>query len=360
MLDSMLRRSELPRQFGPLADLAAVPDGARSRWVLLFEDGVLVRWDADTGEHDRAGQIRLPPEPTSEHPSGNGPMLRLHGSRCGGFAAVCRDYGRYGAVVDLRTGQTTLALDGGDYHADTVPLSFAFTELDGRTIAIHRTAWNRLDLSDPATGRLISAREFAPAREGEEPPAHALDYFHGELYVSPDGRHVLDDGWVWHPVGIPMVWDLDRWLMDNPWESEDGPSKVDLCVRAYCWGRGMAWLDDRLVALEGLGDDDQRLAPGARIFDIEAQAPPETAAEMPGSRTAQELFSFPGPSGGFFGGRGGLFSADSKDLSVWDPKTGDRVALIPGFSPTHQHVGANELACITDGMLIRWTMGSLR
>jgi len=75
---------------------------------------------------------------------------RLHVSWRGDFAAVVNDYGRHGQVLDLRSGRVTMMLDGGDYHPETVPFSLAFFEARGRPVVIHRSDWNRLDLSDPA------------------------------------------------------------------------------------------------------------------------------------------------------------------------------------------------------------------
>ncbi|MBV8879457.1 MAG: hypothetical protein JO332_05820 [Planctomycetaceae bacterium] len=353
-LDPTLRRTPLPTQFGTLVDVAAIGDGARSLWLLLYQDGVLVRFDADSGASAQVARVRLTVEEERQPWSGRVPRPRLHASRRGDFVAVCRDYGQFGEVLDLRSGKVTISLDGGAYHNETVPFSFAFAEIDGRVVAVHRSSWNRLDLSDPATGDLLSAREHPPRKEGDAPPAHGLDYFHGALYVSPDQRHLLDDGWVWHPVGMPMVWDLDRWLMDNPWESEDGPSRLDLCVRAYYWDCAMTWIDDRRVVIDGLGDDDRSMLPGARIFDITAKPEPEAEGGV------RELSSFPGPMGQFFGHRGRLYSADRTGLSVWDPDQGARVGQLPGFSPTHLHVDANELASVSDGALLRWSLDSAR
>jgi len=147
-----------------------------------------------------------------------------------------------------------------------VPFSFAFADVNGRVIAIHRTAWNRLDFSDSATGKLLSVRGPTSYRSGQERPEHYLDYFHGALYVSPSGTHILDDGWVWHPVGSPTCWSLERWLTDNVWESEDGPTRKDVCAREYYWDHGMVWLDDTRVVVGGIGDDDIEIVAGARIF----------------------------------------------------------------------------------------------
>jgi hypothetical protein len=266
--------------------------------------------------------VTLPSE--SDHKPWAGHKLRrhLHVSPRGEFAAVVNDYGRYGQVVDLRSGTLTLTLDGGDYHPETVPFSFAFVDLQGRMVAIHRTAWNRLDISDPYSGKLLSERAPASYRSGEERPPHYLDYFHGALYASPGNTRILDDGWVWHPMGIPVVWNLDSWISDNPWESEDGPTRKEICAREY-WDDAMTWLSEEKVAISGIGDDDIELIDGARIFDI-------TSVGKTGDRRhsdwnwAREITVFPGPAGKFFSDGKRLYSSDETGLSRWDPQNGAR------------------------------------
>jgi hypothetical protein len=341
-LDARIRTTAIPPEFGPVVDVAPVQDGRRSLWLLLFQDGAVVRFDADSGACVRAAIVPRIDEKERDAFAGRRARKRLHASRRGDYIAVVTDYGHRGQILDLRSGKVTLSLDGGDHHPETVPFSFAFAEIDGRTIAIHRTDWNRLDLSDPSTGTLISTRAIAASERAKERPPHYLDYFHGALYVSPGQRRILDDGWVWHPVGIPQAWELERWLMDNPWESEDGGTKKNLCDRAYYWDRGVAWIDERRVALEGIGADDEEMLPGARIFDVGEPA------------SAQELLAFPGPTGLFFSDGVRLFSANSEGLSLWDPENGDRIGRIPGFPATHQHSHAGELACVTDGIFRRW------
>ena len=85
------------------------------------------------------------------------------------------------------------------------------------------------------TGRLLTERTYAPPPGGKGRPEHYLDYFHGTLAVSPDQQWIVDDGWVWAPAGIPRTWNFRRWIEENPWESEDGPSVRWLCQR---WGVG--------------------------------------------------------------------------------------------------------------------------
>jgi hypothetical protein len=342
------RQTPLSVEIGTVLDMAPVEDGERPIWLLLAEGGRLIRLDADSGEWTTLASTTVADEPDRKPWCGHRVTRRLHASRDGRFAAVVNDYGRWGQVIDLRSGEVTLSLDGGDYHPDTVPFSFAFAEAGGRVVAVHRTAWNRLDISDAGSGRLLTEREPTTCARGEQRPQHHLDYFHGGLHVSPAGSYVLDDGWVWHPVGAPVVWSLKRWCSGNLWESEDGPSKTALCGRAYYWDGPLTWIDDRRVAVGGIGDDDLVMIDGARIFEV---------PDGSGARAdhARELATFPGPAGRFFSDGTWLFSSDEAGLSRWDPSSGERTGHLPGFQPTHHHGSARELACVSGGALIRWS-----
>jgi hypothetical protein len=246
-------------------------------------------------------------------------------------------------------------LDGGDYHPETVPFSFAFVRWQGSVVVIHRTAWNRLDVSDASTGQLLSDRNPTSYRQGEERPQHYLDYFHGGLYLSPSGKHILDDGWVWHPVGIPVIWSIDCWLTANAWESEDGPTRKEVCARSYYWDHGIAWLDDEKLAIAGIGDDDAEMIDGVRIFDI-------TSTGSPGRQWRsdwlwrQEITKFAGPAGKFFSTKDRLYSSAEDGLSMWDVGVGARTGHIANFRPTHHHRSARELVQLSDDALIRWSM----
>jgi hypothetical protein len=320
---------------------------------MLAESGAIIRWDADAGNWVHLGSVDVPAEPDHEPWAGHVLRRRLHASGDGNFVAVVNDYGRYGQVMDLRSGEVTLALDGGQYHPETVPFSFAFAEWQGRVVAIHRTDWNRLDVSDPSTGELLTDRGPTIASQGQERPEHYLDYFHGAIYVSPHGAYVADDGWVWHPSGIPGVWSLDRWLSHNVWESEDGPTRINLCARAYYWEGAVTWIDERFIAIGGIGEDDILMIDGARIFDLTLSI---DAPHFPNKSPwrAHEHKAFPGPAGVFFSEGMRLFSSDGTGLSRWDLADGARTGQIPSFRPTRHHRGANELIQLIDGAIVRW------
>ncbi|SCF04680.1 hypothetical protein GA0070558_122118 [Micromonospora haikouensis] len=337
-LDATVSGWSLPPPSGQVVDLAPIDDADGSRWLVLTADGTIVELDPDNDRVTVLATVELVDGP------GHTPWMdrqlrrRLHASACGRFAAVVDDYGRHGRVVDLgRGGVVTLALDGGDYHANTVPFSLAFARVDDRPLVVHRTRWNRLDVSDPATGELLTAREIEKTSE-QERPAHHLDYFHGRLLCSPGSRMIADDGWIWHPVGEPSVWELRPWLDGNVWESEDGPTRQRLCFRDYYWNGPLCFVGDDLLAVGGIGGDDETILPGVRLFDV---------------ASGRELATFAGPAGDWFSDGRRLYSAHTDGLHVWDPLTGHRTGTVPGFVPTCLHRGTGELAAVADGVLRR-------
>ena len=256
------------------------------------------------------------------------------------MAAVVESRGRHGIVLDLDAGRPTMRLDRGGYRFEHSDFPAAFFEIDGRLRLVHGTDWNRLDISDPRTGALLTDRSPPSYRRGEERPEHYLDYFHGGLVVSPGGEWIMDNGWVWMPLGYVTAWGLRRWLRDNPWESEDGPSKRWLCGRHYYWDGPLCWIDDRTVAIWGYGNDDENLIPAALLFDAE---------------TGRLTRWFAGPAGSFAFDRY-LFSYSTEaGTSVWDIATGERLLHDASFCPTAYHPGAGRFITVLPGGQFRLT-----
>lgn len=330
-------------------DIAPINDCSSSAWLILDVTGALHRLNCEDATCDLVSRIPLIAEPDHEPWCGRTLTSRLHVSNNGQFAAVVNDYGKSGVVMSLDGSGFHLQLAGGDYHSETVPFSFSFFEHQGRTLMVHRTDWNRLDISNPANGDCLTERKFEPCGPERVRPVHYLDYFHGRLIISADGTLAADDGWVWHPFGVPMTFSISAWLDGNPFESEDGPSRRILCDRAYWWNNAMCWIDSTRIAVEGLGEDEEEMVAGARIFDVS-----KVVQQSSWRREAEEIASFPGPRSKFFSDSRRLFSADEHGLNIWDIDDGARVGEIAGFQPTHQHVGAGELAELREKTLRRW------
>ena len=314
----------------PVLDIQPFPRLDRQWWAAVDGGGRVLRLDLDEGTAEVLATL-----PEGAVALSSRERVGLHLSPDGRFAAVVVDHGEVGTVLDLNTGRVTLELTRGDYHSEQTPFPVAFFEIDGRTLVIHGTAWNRLDVSDAATGELLTARELpGSGTNGQPRPEHDLDYFHGGLAVSPNGQWVADNGWVWHPFGVPSSWSARRWVQENVWESEDGPTRRDLAGRVWHWHSPLCWVGDHRLAVWGCGRDADWLIPAVRVFDV---------------TDGRETHWFPGPKGEL-AFDGDLFSFDAEaGTAVWDVDTGDRLHHEARFCPTRYHPGAKTFLTPLDG-----------
>jgi hypothetical protein len=321
----------------PAAPLDVAPlDDYPGQWLRLT-DRHLVRWHAATGEIIARQEVALPPA-GPDRSRGRAARYRLHASPGGEFAVIAVDYRQHAAVIELETGRPAMTLDRGAYHVEQTPFPVAFVRIGGQLLLAHATAWNRVDLSDPATGVLVTPRQFQATGPGEQ-PAHYLNYFYGALYPSPDGGLIVSDGWVWSPFGVPRVWDARRWRSEYGYEAEDGESACALRMVGYYWDKPMCWLDETRLAVSGIGADDEAMIPGVEIYD---------------ARSAALLARFAGPAGLLHCDRDRLYSSGPAGLEIWDIQTGENTGSVPGFSPTRYHPGGHELAAIDGQTLATW------
>lgn len=304
--------------------LAALPAG----WLVLTADHELVEVTDDGGVR-RHGSVVVEPEESDEWAELHTPGL--HTSPGGRFAAVVTEYGARGVVVDLSTGSVVLRLDRHDYEARTTPFPVAFARCGDDTVVIAATEWNRLDVFEAATGRLLTER--ATEREGN--PEH-LDYFHGMLALSPSGRWLFDGGWVWHPVGIRTAVDVEAWLAGDVYAAENGTRLGELCDE---WDHPVAWVDDATVAVQRLGENWQDMIDGVQLIDV------------PSGRTVQ---MFAGPAGPMWAHGRLLYVAAAGGLEIWSPAEEARVGFLDGFRPTAQNPRTGAFAELAGGRLRCW------
>jgi hypothetical protein len=321
----------------PATALDVAPlDDHPGQWLLLT-DRHLVRWHAATGEVIARQEVALPAA-GPDRSLGRAARYRLHASPGGEFAVIAVDYRQYAVVIELESGQPAMTLDRSAYHVEQTPFPVAFVRIGGQLLLAHASAWNRVDLSDPVTGVLVTPRQFQVTGPRER-PAHYLDYFYGALYASPDGGLIVSDGWVWSPFGLPRVWDARRWRQEYVYEAEDGESARMLRQVGYYWDKPMCWLDETRLAVGGIGADDEAMIPGVEIYD---------------ARSAALLARFAGPAGPLHYDRDRLYSSGPAGLEIWDIQTGERTGRVPGFAPTRYHAGGHELAAIDGETLAIW------
>lgn len=323
-LECQIRSLEMPG--ARILDVCAV-QASYGHLLVLRTDGEICGMNLDSGVITRLCLVELPDLPSEEgHGNFGAPALRLHSNTSGTYCAIVVDQGRKGILVDTSSGAITMVLDGGDYYEETVPFSACFLRVADQDVFVYRSAWNRLDAADPASGKSLTDRHIAPYEEAGPRPAHYLDYFHGRLWPSPDGSRILDDGWVWHPVSVPRVWSATDWIRLNPWESEDGASVVDLVFRDD-WNTPACWISERHVAIWGLVDSDDPeksgKRPGVQISDATLNdLSSDQQWPMEEDQVPRELFSD--------GKR--LFVVDERGFSVWDIASRSRIAGLSNFS----------------------------
>lgn len=195
--------------------------------------------------------------------------------------AVYNTYGRFGLVIDLQFKKIVMRFNRDDYHYEQSIFPVTFYAYDNdQVLLIHGTAWNRLDISNPFTGELLTSREDPKFLMKDNTPTHDehyLDYFHGQLFVSPNNEWIVDNGWEWHPHGSVAAWNMEQWISTNCWESEDGESKNVLWWGKEGWNDPICWLSDTTVGIvgefdPGLYDDEEliHMQKGLlfRIFDV--------------------------------------------------------------------------------------------
>lgn len=254
--------------------------------------------------------------------------LSLKLSKQGDLSAIVNTKGQHGVVIDNNSGRVLMQLDRGDYCNDASIFPVEFIEWKGQTLIIHGTEWNKLNISDPITGEMLTKRELAQApkiAEGKFTCDHYLDYFHASILASENYEWVVDNGWVWHPVGEVVTWSIKRWLEDNIWESEDGQSRKVLCYRNYYWEGVICWIDANRVAVYGFGDDDNLILPAVRVFDV---------------ISGKELFWFVGPDNWLIFDAYLFSSASKTGMKVWDINTGELLHVDKTMHPQVYHKGA--------------------
>jgi hypothetical protein len=310
----------------PIQDLQPIPIQDQQIWLAVDSEGQVLQLNLDLGT---TRVVAIIPDGSVTRTEAD-ETYSLNLSSDGRFVVVYNNVGSTGVVIDLSTATTTMHLNRGDYEVEHCDFPATFFEHKSRTLLIHGTDWKRLDISDPSNGELLTDR-VTPEVRGE----HDLDYFHCGLSVSPNQQYVFEDGWGWHPLGRPTVWDCQRWIGENVWESEDGPSRRDLCYRDGVWGKAACWLNDTHLAIWGLGEYWNSMLPGIRIYDVS---------------TGQERWSFPGPNGKLVLDGDLISFHDTDGTAVWDLETGEQLHQDETLHPDCYHPGAKTfLTQLTDG-----------
>jgi hypothetical protein len=307
------------------------------RWYALCTNGHLVVFDSQIdkplGVIDTAHRCFGNPEFTAD--------VRLCISPRNDFAAIYQEFGSHAVLLELPKFTVTAHLTRGNYYVGASRFPVAFFVHDGRTLAMAGSEWNRLDIYDPKTGISLTERGPTACEDGKRPVRY-LEYFHGELCVSPNNTHVMECGWIWGGCNLWRWWDIEAW-MRNVWESEDGTSLTYLAAQES-WS-GTCWIDDTMLAVCGWGLDEWAL-PAIVLMDVQAQG--KTLRWFPGLATPGSR-SWPGQFCEHLFFDKYLFAVSAKvGTTVWNIATGERLHLDGDTKPRRYHPLSKEFLAITD------------
>jgi hypothetical protein len=349
---------ELGASLIDLAPVAATPD----RWSLVLSDATLLQRSLRNPTDERRW-------PKIDWGFALDDQSAIRCSRGARYVAVFEASGSLGAVFDTHENAVVWRLDRKSYHAENSFFPVAFVDLpregeggdsrrassvadgarlEGRTLIVTATDWNRLDIVDLDARRIVTERTLASldaaAQASDAIPQ--LDYFHGALSVSPRSKWIVDAGWHWHPWGADTAWSMDAW-MRNPFESENGSTSRPLVDRASFWDGPVAWLDEDTIAVWGYGDDDENLIAAALIVSVSNQrlerwfaGPTIRRPVAYPPRNLKDTWVFDR----------WLFSISEEDgTCVWDVQSGARVSQQTTLRPWRYHPGAREFVTIGVG-----------
>jgi hypothetical protein len=191
------------------------------------------------------------------------------------YVGVTERYGLNAAVANI-TDKRTFKFVREDYHSDVSSYSFGFLERQGRVLLILQTQWNRLDVIDLETEKLVTEREIVFRKSGKNETdkwgtpkietKNFIDYFHSSLHISPDCKHFLSNGWAWQPTDYIICFETERFL--NEYET---CGKDIGYYRGYAWDRPCAFVGNDMIVIAADKDD---VKAGEGVDESKLKEPP--------------------------------------------------------------------------------------
>lgn len=163
------------------------------------------------------------------------------------YIAVAETFGLNAAVIDTDSGYV-MRLSRENYHSDVCSFALGFVRHNNKTLLMHQTQWNRLDVTDPATGTLLTQRTIDHSQQ-----KNYLDYFHSRLHISPGKNNFLINGWIWGPQDNVRCGEVGTFLN----QYEPSTMHVDYS-NGYNWDRPATFINDDVFVI-GVDDPDPAL-----------------------------------------------------------------------------------------------------
>lgn len=243
----------------PTHDLQGKPQAAafvgNDRLVYLNEMGHLRRYRPSDGNDELL--VETVPENTGFADGGFDPLAESVIDTLDGVVAVRNVYkGHCIIFIENCTPIRLIRPDdaGGSYLKNTRYPFALFRNGEGVPHAIFASKWNRLEVVNLFTRQKLTALK-SNIEEGAEkriPPQGIwpceMDYFYGELVLSPDRTKFFSRGWIWQPMDCGLAFDMQDYL-------ENIRVRSHALYAGEFLTRGACFVDNDTVAI--CGDEDR-------------------------------------------------------------------------------------------------------
>ncbi len=167
-------------------------------------------------------------------------------SNNGIYAVIYEKLGTKGLL--LKNGEIIRELNRSFYQANAYEYPIEFIKIDNEYSIVHcPEEYNQIEIENVETGlRITSNSEREPG-----------DCFHSRFRVNDSNTKLINAGWVWHPVGILEIYDLQKAIKDNTLfdrPKSDFPINTEVCSAEF--------LDDDLLIISSSDEqpfDDEDL-----------------------------------------------------------------------------------------------------
>jgi|GEM_PF-543656 len=146
-------------------------------------------------------------------------------SKCGNYAFIFKKLGTKGLL--LKNGEVLREINRTYYQSESYEFPATFLEYNGKTFLVHcPNSYCQIDFEDVETGEILT-------NISERKPQ---DIFHSRLEVSPDNKYILSKGWIWHPMDVIELYDVEEGFK-NPISLDSGKnipnSTTEICSASF-------------------------------------------------------------------------------------------------------------------------------
>ncbi len=125
-------------------------------------------------------------------------------SENGEYVLIYQKLGTKGLL--LKNGELLREINRSYYQSSVYEFPATFLTFKNRTYLVHCPfGYNQIDFEDAETGEIATN---IPKRKPQ-------DIFHSRLEVSFDNKYLISKGWVWHPIDVIELFDIEK-CFENP------------------------------------------------------------------------------------------------------------------------------------------------